>query len=308
MSDYGYVADRARRAAADAARAERTLARNPQSLAAQLNYASRRKLAAQSRDEMLRLAEINNIEVCNYRIISKNTDYFPLASVSKSCLSYQYLFSQVHDAVRNGKKNNAVIGSEALAESSLGVAYTYPGSLGVILLAESEPGFFSGSLDDTISAFFRVIRIRSLEDIRLVSDQLGNAVLKRVKDWSEANSQGGFSVDLQWKRSDGISLGGVFEKEEFELLIELIGDISDESREDRDVQGLLVGIDLKSGTFHISVEDGADLRGSFAEAFDRSVTVEVGIRYNFSLTEITKMRYATGEVSTRYELDHLDPL
>ncbi len=305
MSDYGYVAERARSAFSAVARSAQALARNPQSSAAQLNYASRKKLADQSQEELLRLAEINNIEVCNYRLISFDDFQFPLADVSRSCLNYQLLFSQVHDSVRNGPKNNALIGDEAYAESTLQIAYTYAGSLGIVMLAQSQRSFFEGSLDPSINALFDVVNVKSRSDVQRVVERLGNSVIKRVRDWSAINSQGGFSIDLRWKRSDGANLGGVFEKKDFDLIVDMIGEISDESRDHIRVVGTLVGIDLKSGTFHISSELVPDIRGTLQEEFPRDDSVEVGVNYDCDIIVIEKVRYATGVSEVRFELKRL---
>ncbi len=306
MSDYGYVAERARQAFASLARSERALDRNPQSASAQINYASRRKAADQAQAELLSLAEINRIEICDYRLMPRQSHGFALHRVASSYLNYQNLFSQIHDFFQNGRKTNAYISTQAAIESSLEIAYTYSGSLGVVLLAENDPSFFSGKLDRSVDALFDVVNTRDSSGVKHISHEFGAGVVKRLNDWSSGNVMGGFDLDINWKKSNGNHVGGVLEVEDFRKIVDLVSYTSEESSSPIDAFGMLVGINLKAGSFHISIPNGPDYRGSLGRYFSREASVEVGVTYMAKITETETLHFATGAVDKKFVLESLE--
>lgn len=293
MSDYAYVADRAKKAFASVARLESAIQRNPKDRAAAINLASMRRLAEQATAEMERLAALNHIEVCRYRIVPIEGRSYGLGHVSKSLLEYQYLFSQIYDAIRNGKKSKASIGKDAEKESMLDFAYSYSGSLGVALLAQSERSFFDGSLDKPIEAIYQILDISDIDAVRDIAQNLGRAVVKRVHDWSKANVDGGFSADIQWKRSDGRFLGQMIDCRKMQRIVEFIGATADEKIEPVDVKGMLVGGNMSSRTFHITVPDGETYTGQIDNEAILPKALILGRMYNATIVVSEINYYAT---------------
>ncbi|MHA6685361.1 hypothetical protein [Mesorhizobium sp. A556] len=294
MSDYAFVADRARKAFSSVARLERALEKTPGDRGIQTNLLAMRKLADQAQNELLRLAEINKIEVCNYRLVPEPSVSLALPFISRSFLSYQNLFSQIYDAIRNGVlKERAVIGKEAEIESMLEFGYSYSGSLGVVLLAQSERNFFDGNLDKPIEALFQVLDIKDNDTVRDVAHTLGNAVVKRVFDWSEANILGGFSADVRWTRSDGRQLGQMVERRQMEKIVDVIKKTADESSTPLALRGMLVGADLAGRTFHFVVPDGEAYKGPFHKELEVGPEIVVGKMYDVQIVVMEKYFYAT---------------
>ncbi|CAH2407776.1 hypothetical protein MES4922_80097 [Mesorhizobium ventifaucium] len=229
-----------------------------------LNLSAMRRMAEQAQNELLRLAEINRIDVCDYRLIPAADVGYSLPFVAKSFLNYQHLFSQIYDSIRNGVlKERAVIGKEAEFESMLEYGYSYSGSLGVVLLAQSERDFFNGRMDAPIEALFQVIDIEDNHSVRDIASSLGNAVVKRVFDWSAVNVEAKFSADVRWNRSDGRQLGQVVEIRHMERIVDVIGATADDKTAVVTARGMLVGTDLPGRSFHFVVPDGDSYKGSF---------------------------------------------
>ena len=137
MSDYAYVAERARKIFASVSRLENDLAKSPDSWAAQRNLRSMQKLASQAREELERLASVNHIDVCDYRIIPTGGWQYALEHVAQSFLQYQWLFSQVYDAIRNGPKSRSKIGKEAAAPKCAGLwVFIFPALSGSFCYAK----------------------------------------------------------------------------------------------------------------------------------------------------------------------------
>lgn len=308
MSDYASAAERARRAFASVARLEAALARAPDDASLQINLASRMKLARQTQQQLAWAAEQCQVEVCNYRLLPESSDRYYLPYVTKSLAEYQNVFSQVYDALENGPKMRAVIGKEAARASMMELGYTYSGSLGVVLMAPSERSLFEGKLDKPIEALFQVLDISSQDDVRDIARTLGEAVIKRVHDWSKSNVDGGFAVDVRWNRSDGRQLGQVVVQKQMELIVDIIEATSDEKTRNLTVSGTLVGLNVQAGTFQLSApDDVGDYRGSLADDFVRDQAHSVPGAYRAGLIEVKKVVYATNREEKRYQLKRLDP-
>jgi len=307
MSDYSFVAERAKKAWSNVAKLETALERRPEDRNLQVNLTSMRRLAERAREDLYRLAEVNHIEVCNYRLLPAATESYALEHVANSFLQYQFLFSQIYDAKKNGPKSKAGVGRDSAVESALDFAYSYSGSLGVVLLARSERTYFDGTLDAPIEALYQVLEVADTDDVRDVAKVLGTAVVKRAHDWSAANVNGGFSVDVRWKRSDGRELGQVIDRGQMERIVGIIGEASEETPETLQVRGTLVGIDVTARTFHFVVPQGEDFKGRLSEDFAGSGTV-VPREYVARIISLQKFHYATERLDTKYTLQHLEPI
>ncbi|WP_162245460.1 hypothetical protein [Methylobacterium sp. Leaf466] len=271
-----------------------------------MNLAAKQKLAGQLRQRMFEAASEAQIEVCNYRLIQVENRRYGLSYVSESMLTYQNLFTQVHDAKKNGPKAKATFGNEALEESMMELGYTYAGSLGVVLLAPTQRDIFQhGALDASIDAFFRVVEIDSRSAVRHVAQELGNAVIKRVHDWSAANVKGGFDADVRWNRSDGRQLGQLVGRERMERIVGIIEAASDEIRNIRPIVGTLVGIDVMTGSFHLVVPNGEDFKGLLGPDFDRNREWPVNRAYGATILEARTTIYSTEQTRRQHTLLNL---
>lgn len=293
MSDYAYVADRAKKAFASVARLENALAMNPGDRGLSINLTSMRRAAEEARKELARLAEINKIEVCQYRMVPIESGSYGLAHVSRVLLEYQKLFSQIYDAFKNGPKSNAVVGADAERESMMDFAYTYSGSLGVVMLARSDRDFLEGSLDKPIEAIFQILDINDIDNVKDISHSLGRAVVKRIHDWSKANVDGGFSADIQWKRSDGKLLGQMIDRSSLQKIVDLVGSTSDTKTVVIEIQAMLIGGNLGSNTFQLTVPGGDTYSGQIPKNAALPDAMTLGRMYNAVMEVSETYYYAT---------------
>lgn len=302
MSEYASVVERARKAFAAVSRLEGALAREPSRRDLQTNLAASMKLAKQTQDQLYRLSESARVEVCNYRLLPEATESYGLPFISQSMLEYQNLFTQIHDAKKNGPKNRAVFGHESIEESMLEFAYSYSGSLGMVFLAKSERDLLSGKLDASIEALYQVLDINSRDTVRDIAKTLGNAVVKRVHDWSNVNVKGGFAADVRWNRSDGRQLGEVIARPRMEKIVEIIEATSEEEKKEISAVGFLIGAHLRSKSFHFVVPNGEDYRGHLAPDFSTDLEMTLGHRYRALIRETKTITYATEKVERKLEL------
>jgi hypothetical protein len=172
-------------------------------------------------------------------------------------LDFQELFSQIYDAQKRGSgKTRARITEDIVEETQFDFGFSYPGSLGVVLLAQGESGFFLGKYDITIDAFLELLTVKDEDGIRDLSRSLGEAVVKKVYDWSLVNASAGYSVDIDWTTSRAARKGAMIEAGTFGRIVEIINRTSDVERHLIRVSGLLIGIDAKTGNVPLAVEIG----------------------------------------------------
>lgn len=302
MWDFASIVERTRKAAASVSQLEAALSRDPNSAAIQINLAASKKRAIQANNELQEIAKYNRVDICHYRLLPIHHRGFALGSVSKSLLEYQLFLSQIYDSIKNGAKTRAQIGKEAAEDSALELAYTYSGSLGVVLAARNERDFFEGKLDPAIDALYSIMDVDSPSAIRDVAVIYGGAVIKRLHDWSRANVAGEYSADLRWDRSDGRHLGGVYEIDRLERLANLATASSDKTTDTNTHTGVLVGGDLNGETFHFVVPNGPDFRGTLAEEFPSDTEMILGKTYTATIRETTTTVYATEKVERQREL------
>jgi hypothetical protein len=293
MSDYAYVADRAKKAHASVAKLESLLLREPDNRAVQINLKGMMKRALQASEELERLAAVNRIEVCKYRMVPMTGNGYSLRNVSKALLEYQNLFSQLYDSFKNGPKNRAVLGQEARDESGLEFAYSYAGSLGVVLLTRSERDFFSGNLDAPIEAIYQIIEINNIDAVRDIASTRGRAVVKRIYDWSSSLAAGGFAADIQWNRSDGKVLGEMVDRSRLESIAAFIIEAADTKTDDVDIEGILIGANRETKFFQISEINGETYKGYFDPQFEVPSELTVGGFYKASIRISDKYYYAS---------------
>ena len=129
--------------------------------------------------------------------------------------------------------------------------------------------------------------------------------MKRVYDWSKANLDGGFSADVQWKRSDGRIMAQLVGKERMTRIVDVIDATADETTDTHSVRGMLVAVSLPARSFHITVPDGESYSGHFHEDFIEPLQMTVGRVYDAQIEVIDTYQYATEQHRVKNSLVQL---
>jgi hypothetical protein len=247
------------------------------------------------------------VEVCRYKLLSGLTGAYSVTSFAKSLLEFQELFAQIFDAKRQGApKRRAIVSGEVVSETAFDFAYSYPGSLGVVLTLEDRPNLFGGYFETAIAAFQQVTSIKDEDDVRDVANTLGEAVVKRIYDWSTVNYFAGFSVDVTWTGFSETYAGQLVDREELGRIIELISKTGDVEKTTVRVIGTLVAIDVLGKRFRLVVPDGDDFRGSLSETFDLGRQWAVNRTYAARIAVEAVTRYTTQRTEVNYRLENLE--
>lgn len=191
------------------------------------------------------------------------------------------------------------------------MAYTFPGSFGVVLTVPNERGLFGddwlGELDRAMEMVFSVARAKSSEALLDLSKSLGKAPIVAVYDWAKANARDMVGADVQWKRSKSVRNHLLMQYPEFKELTVNIERSSELRSLETQMQGILVGADILSGRFHFVV-DGSDedIRGRFTDAISISQTAQLPSRYSAYFRKTTQHSLSTDEENVEYFLIRLE--
>jgi hypothetical protein len=308
MSGINSLLDRLRSAYAAIAEVEEVAARIPKDQFVFANLVSLKRDAEDLEGQLSELALRDQKEVCRYRLLPTRGISYALASVTKSLLDFQELFSQIYDAQkRGGGKTRARLAENIVEETQFDFGFSYPGSLGVVLLAQGESGFFVGKYDFTIDAFMEIPTIKDEDGIRDMSHSLGEAVVKKVYDWSLVNASAGYSVDIDWTTSRAFKKGGTIEAGTFGKIVEIISRTSDIEKFLIRANGLLIGIDAKTRRFRFVSHDGKYYSGTLSETFPIKAVWSINTSYTAEIETEVVTEYASGRTQESYRLRWLQP-
>jgi hypothetical protein len=308
MSAIASAVERTRNAFASLAKLEAAVALAPADRGLQLNLMGCRKTALQYERDLFSFTGHAKKELCRYRLIPEATDGFALDSVANSIGSYQKLFSQIYDAKKHGgTRVNVGFGVDSGRESTLEIGYTYSGSLGIVLLGPSgaQSDLLGGAITSSIEALYRVLDVKSQTDVRAIAKEFGLAVVKRLHAWTNANQKAGFAADVRWTLADGKERGEVVDSERMSKIVGLIDATTDETSQSVAIRGRLVGIDMKTRTFHLLGPKAVSLRGTLAEDFPVEDKISVNRYYECSLIETCVVKYAAEKIDRSYTLKRL---
>src|SRR5437868_2883099 len=109
---------------------EQALAGQPDSVVIQANLRSLRKLHGVLTKEFHRIVSEIGVDVCRYSLLENRPT---VRALSRALGSFQDAFSLVYESLRSGPMIRRYIPRDALQATDLHVAYTFPGSFGVML-------------------------------------------------------------------------------------------------------------------------------------------------------------------------------
>ena len=226
--------------------------------------------------------------------------------------AFQDAVSVAYDALRNGPKTRRSVSSAIASETALQVAYSYPGSFGVVFTVPSErlliPDMQS-ALDRAMQAVLDVGKAHdSKATISDVEHKLGKATVSAVYSWAKANSHHRIGTAVEWRRDQALRAEVIIQAPEFTALSETLESISERRENVITPSGTLVGADTKTHRFHFVTEGDDDIRGAFSEAISDSRVAELPRKYRAIIRKTTETKYATDEEVVTYFLDKLEPL
>jgi tetratricopeptide (TPR) repeat protein len=286
-------------------RMEHVLRSDPLNERLALGLGSARRRAERSQQALESLAESSQIDLIRYRLI-RSSDVYAVEAVADSVHAFQRSFTGAADYLESGPKQEARFSREIEDKTRLNFAYTFPGSLGIVLAVENKRAnlFREGEYDQVMDVFDQFLAVSDEHEAIDASRKLGSALIRQLCRWVDVNAKWDNSVDFVLKRGDGIRRGEYVPKNRFVDLSGIFHEASDEEPYPFEAEGILVGLDIEIGNFHFVVPGGDSYKGSLAEDFVKEKTT-VGARYVASLVERRKRVVATGVETRSFTLKKL---
>jgi hypothetical protein len=287
---------------------ERALAASPDDKGLRITLLSARRMADRAEEELAEIAEQSDVDLCRYRVKREQDGNYPAAMFAESVVTYQDLFTALYDFVKNGAKSVASYTKEVRQRSLLNIAYTYPGSIGILLAIPNQRDLFDeGELDQIVDAMSQVVELQTIDQVRAVAGHMGLNVVRNLFKWADKNWKSDFSVDIQWARSDSVARGGHVTRSQLFKLTSLIQQTSDEQSSEKEVLGTLVGLHVLSDTFSITTAGGETYSGRLATGFDKR-EYRLPHEYRAKMGVKTTIKYATEATTVTYSLLALEEI
>jgi len=307
MSLLVHLQDKIRTTGATIGRLEAELCRHPDSMGVAANIVSLRKLHSKLDRDFGRAADEIGLDVLHYRLLEER----PTAkALSRSVGTFQDALAVTYDALRHGPKLRRSISRSALAETELRVAYSYPGSFGVVFTVPNERLLIPEMQSYFDRAAETVLQLGKAHDRREVivdvEKRAGRATLAAVYDWAKANAQSHTGAAVEWRRGEKARGEALIQEPEFVALSELLERIAKTVEEPITPTGTLVGADVSTGRFHFVTSNDEDIRGRFTDAISESQAAQLPGRYTAILRKTTDTTYATDEEEVSYFLEKLE--
>lgn len=308
--DFASALERAAAARAKVAAIENALRRSPGDNGLRITLLSAKRMADRAEEELDSVSESAQVDLCRYKVVQRTDLPFGAAKFAKSISAYQDLFTAIVDRFQTGVKSLAKYTEDIKNMSELNIAYTFPGSLGVLLSIGNDRDLFAhGKLDDVVSAFDNILALRSPGEVRGLASELGLNVIRNTYKWADHNWTAQYSLDIRWSQANLRKKGQYVSNNEFFKIKNSIGHTTDIQPEPIKVIGALVGFHALRKTFSIVPDESErTISGILDKDFPKGAKPTILKRYEASLSMRTEINYATEEEKKIYELVSLTEL
>lgn len=248
------------------------------------------------------------VDVCRYRIFDAINDSPAVRVVANTLRDFQELVTTAYEALRTGPKQRITTNAEARSATSFNFAYTFSGSLGVVLTVPNDHLLMGSTyLDAAVEEVFGLLSASDSSAIRQKAETLGPAAVALAYRWAKVQAEAGVGSDVEWRRGPLVRSRVLLQHQELQHLEQLIAQTTEIVEDRVPMRGRLVGIDAKTRTFHFEYA-GDDIRGRVAESVSFETTVELPAIYDAVVLQRKRIELATGEESITYLLESLMPL
>ncbi len=290
-------------ASAAIVRAERTLAENPNipSVAATLRTIKKRRENLE--EQFFSEANILGLDVCGYRI--EPTEGRPTIAAMTAVLgTFQKVFTSVYDALCHGPKLTSKASRETIAATSFEFAYTFPGSIGIMMTLPNERLIVGeSSLDAAIKTTFDLVHAKDPEEVQSLTDKVGLPAVRLAHEWAQENARAGFGANITWQRKDTVLSSVRVQTQELARLASIMTNA--QAKEEKVVVGELITVELAAKKFQMRVGE-AILHGNFEDAISASHPAQLPKRYKATLHVLQKVVISEAEEEITYFLLRLD--
>lgn len=275
-------------------RMEKVMREHPESETALLSLKSMLKRQRELERAFSEAAHDDFQDVCSYRIFGEDDEKPKISTIAKSLGDFQSLLTIIYDAIKSGKpKETARVSAESAGETALEFGYSFAGSVGFMMTMPNERLLIGETnLDEAMSQVFKMAKSQDTDQVAAFAKTIGIAPIRKIYQWAEDHVSSGMNVDIKWLRNEQVRNELRVDLQELENLIEIIAKTSEEKIEDIEVDGLLVGADVKTRTFHMTFPEAKEIRGELSEILTQDGEIQINRRYKAKIRKMTKIHYS----------------
>lgn len=292
------------RTSAAVVHAERTLAANPKVPSVLATLQTIQKRQQNLEEQFIAAAAAEGMDVCGYRIELENKPA-TISGLTAVLSAFQKVFTSVYDALERGPKLTAKVGAEVIAATELGFAYTFPGSVGVMMTLPNDRLLIGGTkLDEAMGQTLELLSSRDKLKIEAMTEIVGLPAARLAFQWATENEKAGFGADIKWLRNDLV-------KRELHLQMQEIVEVGSSirqamAREEVIATGELVDVSISEHTFKMQLRDRF-IQGSFRDAINAEHPAQLPKTYRATLNVMQKIVVDDDKEEITYFLVRLDP-
>ena len=292
-------------ASAAVAHAERTLAAHPNVPSVHATLRTIQYRRASLEEQFFAAADELGLDACGYRIEMTGSTA-SISGLTAVLGTFQKIFTTVYDALERGAKKKAAKNTEkAIADTTLGFAYSFPGSVGVMMTLANDRQLFGAKLDEAMEKTFQLIRAQEPQELQSLTDRVGLPALRLVHQWAEENVKAGFGADIVWQRDDVVKREVRVQLPELALKAATLKSMRAE--ETVVVVGELLDVKVSDHTFSMQLSDRI-IQGSFDKVISSQNPVQLPKTYQATLKILQKVVVDdAGQEQIDYFLLRLDP-
>ena len=287
------------------AHGERTLAAHPDvpSVAATLRTIQKRRENLE--EQFFAVANEMGLDVCSYRIEPPEYQRTTIAEMTAVLGAFQKVFTSVYDAVVNGPKKSSKASAAVINATAFGFAYTFPGSIGVMMTLENERLLLSETdLDVAMRKTFELMSYRDPSQIEVATKQVGLPAVRQAYEWASENAKARYGADIVWHREGVPKFQVRIQTQEIAHLASVIKNAT--AKEEVTLTGDLIDVSIPDKTFRMTVGDKM-IEGGFDAAISHVHPVQLPRSYRATMNVQEKVVTEDGEDEITYFLLRLDP-
>jgi hypothetical protein len=291
-------------ASAAVAHAEKVLAAHPNvpSVAATLRTIERRRASLE--EQFFAAADELGLDACGYRIEYEGSTA-SISGLTAVLNTFQRIFTNVYESLETGrKKQRARVSDDSVAATQLGFAYTFPGSVGVMMTLKNEQHLFEAKLDEAMKKTLELISSTDSEHVQAITDVVGLPAVRLAHQWAQENIEAGFGADIVWRRDDVVKKEVRVQMPQIAKLASAIKFMS--AKEDVVLTGEILDVDIIDHSFRMKVGEKI-INGTFDQAISQSHPVQMPKIYKATLVVSQRVVLdETGEERIEYHLIKLE--
>ncbi|HEY5381138.1 MAG TPA: hypothetical protein VIJ65_02725 [Acidobacteriaceae bacterium] len=272
-----------------------------------VNLRSLRNLQARLESQFFELAASQNLEVYKYRLLV-GQEAPSLAGVGEAWSKLQAFFASVYESLTKvspapGKKPV----QSAFQTPELGYAYSFPGSVGVVitlprpvdvaLLTESP-------VDEASNIVFNLLESR---DMGSTARTLGPSPMRAMNEWLGVHVRYRYGADLEWRGASGRKRHAHATYDDILKIQTAVLDTK--TRQTTTTTGLLTAVDWDGKTFRLKADSGEEISGKYGEGvIQLEHAASVPARYTVTVVTITDVIQTDIKSKPEIILEHLEAL